>query len=75
MLPGLTRGEQATLDRALRMYASFYQDLAGRERNATDKADLLAYVGAADALIRRVRPGLQHAPVVSHSGTGKVDKP
>ena len=56
----LTRGEQATLDRALRMYAAFYQDLAGREKNPVDKADLLAYVAAAGTLGRRIRPDLAH---------------
>lgn len=58
----LTRGEQATLARALQVYAAKYQEMAGRERDRGFKQDLLNYVARADEMIARVRPELQHAP-------------
>lgn len=51
----LTRGELATLDRALRMYAASYQEMAGREKDPAQKADLRAYIEAADALLLKLR--------------------
>mgnify|MGYP001610312179 CR=1 FL=1 len=59
----LTRGEQATLARALQVYAAKYQELVGRERDQGFKQDLRNYVARADELLRRVRPELQHGPM------------
>ena len=55
-----TSGEVATLERALRMYAAKYQEMAGREMNPGLKKDLLEYITRADELIVRLRPELQH---------------
>lgn len=50
-----TRGERATLDRALRFYAAHYQQLASKEPHAGSKRDLLNYVEAAGRLLDRLR--------------------
>lgn len=55
----LTRGEIATLDRALRMYAAKYQELVGKERDLGQKENLRGYVAAADRLGAKLRPELQ----------------
>lgn len=51
----LTRGEAATLDRALRMYAAAYQEMKGNERDPRHKADLQNYIDRADELLKRLR--------------------
>lgn len=53
--PSLTRGEAATLDRALRMYAAAYQAMVGNEPDPRHKADLKNYITRADELISKLR--------------------
>lgn len=60
----LTTGERAVLVRALRIYAAKYQELVGRERDPAQKADLRTYVVAADRLLARLEPHIQHAPEI-----------
>ena len=62
MTLNLTRGEIATLDHALRFYASKYQEMVGREKDPHQKQDLQNYIDRADELWRRLRPEIQNAP-------------
>lgn len=70
----LTRGEQSLFDRALRAYAGFFQGKLKPRMAREDRQTLLEQIAAVDAVLRRVRPELQHPPVVSPSGTRRVDK-
>lgn len=58
----LTRGQIATLDHALKFYASKYQEMVGREKDPYQKQDLQNYIDRADELGRRLRPEIQNAP-------------